>query len=247
MQDFLLENKIALISGATRGIGKAFCLELAKRKCHIVAVAKTQQGLEKLDDEVKALGGTTTLVPLDLSDMNGIDRLGASLFERWGRLDILLANAGILGPLSPVTHIDPADFDRVMAINFSSQWRLIRATELLLKKADAGRAILMSSGAAHRVRAFWGLYGASKAALEVIGRAWAEEMRQSNIRINFVNPGATRTDMRAKAMPGEDALTLPTPEDVASRMMQLVAPNLTEHGRLFDVRKNRFVDYSLPD
>ncbi|UXN07292.1 SDR family NAD(P)-dependent oxidoreductase [Bartonella sp. HY761] len=247
MQDFSLGGKVALVTGASRGIGKAFCLELAKRQCHIIAVARTVGGLEELDDEVQALGGTTTLVPLDLSDMDGIDRLGASIFERWGYLDILLANAGILGPISPVAHIEASEFDKIMAINVTSQWRLIRSTEPLLREAMAGRAILMSSGAAHRVRAFWGAYGASKAALEVLGRAWADEMRQTNLRINLVNPGATRTDMRAKAMPGEDPLTLPTAAEVASSMIPLVAPDLNDHGRLFDVRRNRFVDYHLPD
>ena len=247
MQDFSLDGKVALVTGASRGIGKAFCLELAKRQCHIIAVARTIGGLEELDDEVVRLGGTTTLVPLDLTDMDGIDRLGASIFERWGQLDILLANAGILGPMSPLAHIEANEFDKVMAINITSQWRLIRSTEPLLKKSQGGRAILMSSGAAHRVRAFWGAYGASKAALEVLGRAWADEMRQTSLLINFVNPGATRTDMRAKAMPGEDPLTLPTAEEVAIAIVQLASPHLNEHGRLFDVRRNRFVDYHLPD
>lgn len=244
---FSLKDNIALVTGASRGIGRALSLELAKRGCHVIAVARAVGALEELDDDIRALGSSATLVPLDLKDMAGIDRLGASIHERWGKLDILVANAGILGPISPVSHIEAAAFEDVMLVNVVSQWRLIRSVEPLLRRSKQARAIILSSGAAHRVRAFWGAYGASKAAIEVLARSWADEMQQTTLKINSVNPGATRTAMRAKAMPGEDPETLPSAEEIAAKIICLASPDLQETGRLFDARQNRFVDYHLPD
>ncbi len=168
-------------------------------------------GLEELDDQIQAAGGSATLVPLDLTDGPGVDRLGAAIHERWGKLDVLVVNAGVLGTLSPIGHIEAKMFDRTMSINLTSAWRLIRTTDPLLRLSDAGRAILLSSGAAHSCKAYWGLYAATKAGLEAIGRSWAAETQNLAMRVNMVNPGGTRTAMRALAMPGEDPNTLPTP------------------------------------
>lgn len=244
---FDLSGRTALITGASRGIGYFLALELAKRGAHVIAVARTVGGLEELDDEIKALGNTATLVPLDLKDMNALDMLGSSINDRWGSLDILVANAGVLGTISPVGHVEAKVFENVISTNLTSIWRLIRSVDPLLRRSDAGRAILMSSGVAHTARAFWAPYAASKAALEVMGRSWAEETQQMPLRINSVNPGATRTAMRAKAMPGEDPETLPHPADVAAKIVHLADPALTITGQLYDVRQDRFLKYHNPD
>jgi len=242
-----LKGRIALVTGASRGIGYFTAIELAKAGAHVIACARTVGGLEELDDAIKAVGGSATLVPFDLSDMEAIDRLGASIFERWGKLDILVANAGILGVIAPVAHVEAKVFERVMTTNVTAMWRLVRSLEPLLVKSDAGRAILLSSGVATNPRAFWGAYAMSKAAVETMGRIWAEEMAHTSLRINLVNPGATRTAMRAQAMPGEDPETLPHPSEVAAKILPLASPEMTDSGRLFVVRENRFVDYRLPE
>lgn len=243
---FRLDGKLALVTGASRGIGYFLSKELATRGAHVIAVARTVGGLEDLDDEIKAAGGTATLVPLDLTDMPAIDRLGGSIHERWGKLDIMVANAGFLGTISPIGHVEAKVFDKLMAINVSSVWRLIRTTDPLLKLSDAGRAIFLSSGVAHTARAYWGPYAASKAAVEVMARTWAEESRQTRLRINSVNPGATRTAMRAQAMPGEDPETLPTPAEVATKIALLCDPALDATGKLYDVRANKLLSYNDP-
>lgn len=242
-----LKGRIALVTGASRGIGYFTALELAKAGAHVIACARTVGGLEELDDAIQAAGGTATLVPFDLADMNAIDGLGASIHERWGKLDILVANAGLLGVISPVGHIEAKVFEKVMNINVTATWRLIRSVEPLLIKSDAGRAIILSSGVAHSCRPFWGAYAASKAAVEVLGRIWAAETQKTPLRINMVNPGATRTAMRAQAVPGEDPATLPTPSEVAKTLLPLLAPEVTETGKLFSVRDNKFLDYHLPE
>ncbi|KXF78075.1 oxidoreductase [Paramesorhizobium deserti] len=242
-----LNGRLALVTGASRGIGYFLSLELAKRGAHVIAVARTVGGLEELDDEIRALGGTATLVPLDLTDMPGIDRLGGSIHERWGKLDILVANAGVLGVIAPLGHVEAKTFEKVMNVNVTSTWRLIRSVDPLLRLSDAGRAIVLSSGVAHSARAFWGPYAASKAAVEVMARSWAEETRNMKLRVNSVNPGATRTAMRAQAMPGEDPETLPHPRDVAEKIVALADPKLDVTGQLFDVRQNRFLAYHMPD
>lgn len=244
---FDLSGRTALVTGASRGIGYFLALELAKRGAHVIAVARTVGGLEELDDEIKALGNTATLVPLDLQDLSALDMLGSSINDRWGSLDILVANAGILGTISPVGHVEAKVFENVISTNLTSIWRLIRSVDPLLRRSDAGRAILMSSGVAHTARAFWAPYAASKAAVEVLGRSWADETRQMPLCVNSVNPGATRTAMRAKAMPGEDPETLPHPADVAAKIVKLADPALTITGQLYDVRQDRFLKYHMPD
>jgi len=241
-----LSGRIALVTGASRGIGYQLAKQLAAAGAHVIAVARTVGGLEELDDEIKAAGGQATLVPLDLTDMAGIDRLGGAIFDRWGKLDIMVANAGILGVISPIGHIEAKTFEKVMTINVTATWRLIRSMEPLLKKSDAGRAVLLSSGVAHTARAFWSAYAASKSAVEIMARCWAEETKNTPLRVNSVNPGATRTAMRAQAMPGEDPETLPHPSEVAASILPLASPALTETGMLFDVREGQFKQYVLP-
>ena len=241
-----LTGRVAVVTGASRGIGYFIAKELAAAGAHVVAVARTVGGLEELDDEIKDAGGQATLVPLDLADMAGIDRLGGAIHERWGKLDVLVANAGVLGVIAPLGHVEAKVFDKVMAINVTCTWRLIRTVDPLLRLSDAGRAIVMSSGAAHNARAFWGPYAASKAAVEAMARSWADETKNSPLRVNCVNPGATRTAMRAQAMPGEDPSTLPHPSEIAARIVPLASPALTETGLIFNATDSRFVSYRMP-
>lgn len=242
-----LKGRIALVTGASRGIGYFTALELAKAGAHVIACARTVGGLEELDDAIKAVGGSATLVPFDLADMNAIDALGASINERWGKLDILVANAGVLGVISPLGHVEAKVFDKVMTINVTATWRLMRSVEPLLAKSDQGRAFILSSGAAHKCKPFWGPYSASKAAVEALARTWAGETQRLPLRIVSVDPGATRTAMRAQAVPGEDPSTVPHPSEVAARLLPLCGPALTETGKLFIVRENKLVDYRLPE
>ena len=207
-----LADRIALVTGASRGIGNATARALAKAGAHIVAVARTQGGLEELDDEIRTDGGAATLVPLSLTDFEGIARLGAALHERHGKIDILVGNAGVAGPSSPLGHIELKPWNDVMAVNVTANFQLIRCMEPLLKQSDAGRAVFITSGAANKATAYVSPYAASKAALETLARAWAQETANTKLRVNLFNPGPIRTRMRATLMPGEDPATLDTPE-----------------------------------
>lgn len=230
-----LTSRIALVTGASRGIGYQVALSLAKAGAHIVALARTQGGLEELDDEIRAVSGQgATLVPLDLTDYAGLDRLGAALYERWGRLDILVGNAGMLGSLSPLGHVAPEEFEHVMAVNVTANWRLIRSLDPLLRQSDAGRAVFVTSGAARRLRAYWGTYSVSKAALEALAKTYAAECEGTRIRVSLFNPGPIRTNMRAQAMPGEDPETLQPPAALVPDLLGLVAPTLDRQGGLYD-------------
>jgi NAD(P)-dependent dehydrogenase (short-subunit alcohol dehydrogenase family) len=235
-----LAGKVILVTGASRGIGYASAIEAARRGAHVVAVARTVGGLEELDDEIQDLGSSTTLVPLDLRDGDAIDRLGAAIFERWGALDGLIANAGQLGVLSPLPHVSPEDFEKVMAVNVTANYRLLRSCDLLLRQADAGRAVFVSSSSARSARPYWGLYAASKAAVDAMVKSYAGEVEQTKVRVNVFYPGAVRTAMRAKAMPGEDPATLPTPADIAPKLVDLLSPTLKENGKLFDISTGAF-------
>ncbi|WP_217576838.1 SDR family NAD(P)-dependent oxidoreductase [Mesorhizobium sp. GbtcB19] len=242
-----LSGRVAVVTGASRGIGYFIARELAAAGAHVIAVARTVGGLEELDDQIKADGrGQATLVPLDLSDMAGIDRLGGAIHERWGKLDILVANASVLGVISPIGHVEAKTFEKVMTINVTSTWRLIRSVDPLLRLSDAGRAIILSSNAAHSARAFWAPYAASKAAVETMMRSWAHETETLPLRVNAADPGATRTAMRAQAMPGEDPETLPHPSEIARRIVPLASPELKETGLIFQAKHNRFVAYRQP-
>ena len=229
-----LAGRVAVVTGASRGIGYHAALALAGAGAHVVAVARTVGGLEELDDAIRVKGGAATLVPFDLKDSPAIDRLGAALFERWGRLDILLGNAGLLGKITPLSHLEPKVWDEVMAVNVTANWRLIRSLEPLLRASDAGRALFLTSGVVRSCRPYWGVYSASKAALEAIVRTWAGELRQTNVKANLLNPGPLRTHMRAQAMPGEDPETLAAPDAVAGDIVRMLSPDFAEAGILFD-------------
>lgn len=228
MTDKPLQGRIALVTGASRGIGRAAALALASAGAHVVATATNQGALEELDDEIRvATGASATLVPLDLKDGDGIDRLGAALYQRWGRLDALVAAAGVLGPLSPLAHVDVKDWAKVVNVNLTANWRLIRSMDPLLRASEAGRAVFLTSGAAARPRAFWGPYAASKAALEAMVKTYADEVENTAVRAVLLNPGPMRTRMRRDAFPGEDPETLPPPEAIGPLIVGLARPDRT--------------------
>ena len=228
-----LSGRVALVTGASRGIGYHIAKQLAAAGAHVIAVARTVGGLEELDDEIKAEHartgkGEATLVPLDLADMKGIDRIG------------------VLGVIAPIGHVEAKVFEKVMTLNVTATWRLIRSLDPLLRAADAGRAIVLSSGAAHSARAYWGPYAASKAAVEALARSWADETKNTPLRVNIVNPGVARTAMRAQAMPGEDPDKLPHPAEVAAQIVPLAGPDITETGKIWDVELGRFTAGQKP-
>ncbi len=242
-----LAGRIAVVTGASRGIGRAAALALAKAGAHVVAVARTQGALEELDDEITAAGSSATLVPLDLTDYDGIDRLGATIDQRWGLVDIVLGNAGILGNLTPLGHVTPKVWSQVMDVNVTANWRLLRSLDPLLHRADAGRAIFVTSAAASKCRAYWGPYSASKAALDALVRTYAAETERTSIKAMLVNPGPLRTAMRRAAMPGEDPETLRTPDDLAPEILRLASPDWTETGKIFDFPTGKVLSFRLPE
>ena len=216
-----LDGRIAVVTGATRGIGRASAMALAQAGAHVIAVGRTQGALEELDDAILNLGRPhATLVPLDLTDGQGIDQLGYEIFQRHKRLDILVHAAGMLGGLWPVAHVDPKLWDKVVSTNLSSAYRLIRSFEPLLRQSDQARALFLTSGRAIRPKAFWGSYAATKAGLEALVRCWADEVENTNIRAVLIDPGVMRTKMRAEAMPGEDPLTLPEPSAIGPLIVE---------------------------
>jgi NAD(P)-dependent dehydrogenase (short-subunit alcohol dehydrogenase family) len=245
--------RIALVTGASRGIGRAAALALAKSGAHVVALSRTQGALEELDDEIRALRpqepNATTLVPMDLRDFAAIDRLGEALYRRWGRLDAFVGNAGVLGLLTPLHHLDPKTWDDVMAVNVTANWRLIRSLDPLLRRSAAGRVAFITSAVASRaeLRAYWGPYAASKAALDALARTYAAEtINTSNIRVMLIDPGRLRTRMRATAMPGEDPSTLRTPEELAPKIVEVCSPAWTETGQLYDFPSDRILGFRAP-
>ena len=225
-----LKDRIALITGASRGIGAAVAKAYANAGAHVILVARTVGGLEEVDDEISVAGGSATLVPLDLTDFDGIDRMAVSIHERWGRLDVLVGNAASLGQLSPVGHIDPDVWERTLSLNLTANWRLIRAFDPLLRQSEAGRVIFVTTGATRSLPPYWGIYSASKMALEGMALTYAREVEKTRLRVNLVNPGATRTEMRAEAFPGEDPATLKPPEHLAETMIRLAEASFMEHG-----------------
>ncbi|HRE42980.1 MAG TPA: SDR family NAD(P)-dependent oxidoreductase [Terricaulis sp.] len=225
------DNPIALITGASRGIGRAVALEAARAGFHVIAVARAQRALEKLDDEIKALGGAATLIPLDLRDGAAIDALGPALYERFGRLDALAGCAGVLVALTPAQQATPSLMDEVMMVNFAANQRLIRTLHPLLRASEAGRAVFLTSGASRNPKAYWGPYAASKAALDAFVTSYAAELNNvTPMKANLFNPGPTRTAMRAKAFPGEDPMTLPAPEEVAPQIVAMMRADYQENG-----------------
>lgn len=217
-----LAGRIALVTGASRGIGKAAALALAGAGAHVIAAARTQGALEALDDEIRALTGQpATLVPIELGDGDGLDQLGLAIHQRHGKLDIMVHAAAMLGGLWPVSHMDPSQWDRVVAVNLTSSYRLIRSMEPLLRASQTGRAIFVTSSVASRPRAFWGAYAATKAAMEALVRCWADEIEHTTLRAILLDPGAMRTRMRAEAFPGEDPQTLPDPSEIGPLILEL--------------------------
>jgi NAD(P)-dependent dehydrogenase (short-subunit alcohol dehydrogenase family) len=245
-----LENRIALVTGASRGIGRAIALELARRGAHVVALARTQGGLEDLDDEIRKLGQEATLAPCDITDFDALDRLGHAIYERWKRLDILVGNAGVLGPVTPLSHIDPPQWKTVMDVNVTANWRLIRSLDSLLRASDAGRTVFVTSGAGSgpELRAYLGAYATSKAALDALARTYAAEtQRTSHVRVMIANPGPLRTRMRATLMPDEDPMTLKTPDEFASKVAGMCGPDWTITGKFYDFKSDRVLSFRGPE
>jgi NAD(P)-dependent dehydrogenase (short-subunit alcohol dehydrogenase family) len=250
MSSLPLENRIALVTGASRGIGRAVAIELARRGAHVIALARTQGGLEELDDEIRAVGSEATLVPCDLRDFDALDRLGGAIHERWKKLDIFVGNAGVLGPVTPLGHVEPKQWDEVMAVNVTANWRLIRSLDPLLRASDAGRAVFVTSGVGSRatMTAYLGPYTISKSALDSLARMYAAEtVNTSNVRVMIANPGPLRTKMRASLMPGEDPLSLRTPEEFAPHVADLCAPSSTETGKLWDFSSGTLKGFRAPE
>jgi NAD(P)-dependent dehydrogenase (short-subunit alcohol dehydrogenase family) len=241
-----LEGKIALVTGASRGIGAAVAKSLAARGAHVIALARTVGGLEELDDEIKKLGGSATLVPADLRKFDDLDRMGAALNERFKKLDILIGNAGQLGVLSPIGHIDQKVWDEVIAVNVTANYRLIRSLDPLLRAAEAARAVFITSGAANKATAYWGPYAVSKTAMDMLVRTYAAEVSTTKVRVNLFNPGPIRTRMRAKAMPGEDPMTLEAPEAVADSIVSLCLPSVAENGKLYNYPSKKWMSFNAP-
>ncbi len=230
------DGKAALVTGASRGIGRAIAKALALQGAQVVALARTKGGLEELDDELKALGVQMSLLRLDLREGGQIDALGPTLYERFQRLDIFVGNAGLLGPLSPLGHISEADWSHTLNINVTANWRLLRTLDPILRLSPAGRVLFMTSSAAQNCRAYWGPYSVSKAALEALAKTYAHEVQSTSVRVNLLNPGRLRTRMRAKAYPGEDETTVPPPEAVVPLALSLLTEETTANGERFDFK-----------
>ena len=230
-----LHERVALITGASRGIGAAVAERFAAEGAHVVLVARTIGALEAVDDRIRRKrikGDGATLLQLDLSELDQVDLIGPTIAERFGRLDIIVGNAGVLGEMAPINHIDEAIWSNVVEVNLNANWRLIRTADPLLRRSNAGRAVFVTSGAARGIRPYWGAYAVSKAALEMMVTCWAAETEKTEMRINLLDPGATRTAMRAEAYPGEDPQTLKPPQALTDLFVQLCSPACTRHGEI---------------
>lgn len=225
-------QRIALVTGASRGIGRAAAKALAASGAHVVLVSRTVGGLEEVDDEIQKAGGQATLVPLDVRNFAALDQLGAHIFERWGRLDAFLGNAGALGAITPLSHLDPKVFQELIEVNVTANWRLIRSLDPLLRASSAGRALFVTSGAARKNTPFWGGYAMAKAALESLALTYAAECAGTNVKVNLLSPGPLRTAMRARAMPGEDPQSLDPPDAVAPSIVELLSPACGKNGEI---------------
>lgn len=231
-----LKDRIALVTGASRGIGRAVALAFAREGAHVIITSRVTGALEELDDEIRSKGGAATLLQLDLRKGDKVDQLGPTIFQRWGRLDILVGNAGMLGPLSPLAHVTEAAWNAVIETNLTANWRLIRTLDPLLQRSDAGRAVFVTSGASTGKNAYWGPYAVSKAGLEALVKTYAQEIETTRVRVNLINPGPVRTQMRAKAFPGENPETLPSPDELTPMFVELVAPQCAFNGQTFRFR-----------
>jgi NAD(P)-dependent dehydrogenase (short-subunit alcohol dehydrogenase family) len=234
----LLEGKTALVTGASRGIGRAVAIELARHGAHLLVQGRVAGALEETDDAIRAAGGSpATIIPLNLTQSDRVDALGPTLFQRFGHLDIFIANAGVLGALTPLAHTTDQIWQNTMSVNLDANWRLVRTLDPLLRRAEAGRVVFVSSGATTGNRAYWGPYAVSKAGLDALARTYAAEVASTSIKVNIINPGPIATAMRAKAFPGEDPATLPAPEQIAPLFVELCDPNLESNGATFNGRE----------
>jgi len=232
-----LDGRIALVTGASRGIGRAVAVALGAAGAQVVLQGRVAGALEETDDAIRAAGGKpATIIPLNLTQAERVDGLGPTLYQRFGKLDIFIANAGVLGSLSPLAHVTDKVWADTLEVNLTANWRLVRTLDPLLQRAEKARAVFVSSGAASGEKAYWGPYAVTKAGLEALARTYAAEVASTNIRVNLVNPGPVATAMRAKAFPGEDPATLPTPEDIAALFVELCDPALEANGQLFAAR-----------
>jgi NAD(P)-dependent dehydrogenase (short-subunit alcohol dehydrogenase family) len=229
-----LKDRIALITGASRGIGRAVAEKFAREGAHVLLLARARTALEEVDDAIKEAGGSASLIPLNLTEGKRVDALGPTLYERFGRLDVLVGNAAILGRLSPLTHIPSEHWERVIATNLTANWRLIRTLDPLLRRSDAGRVIFVTSGVAHTAKAYWAPYSVSKAALETLAKTYANETSDSTIKVNIIDPGVIATRMRAEAYPGEDQATLRAPEEAAEAFVEAALPSFTKTGQIIE-------------
>lgn len=234
--DYDFSGRTVLITGASRGIGRALSVGFARAGAHVIALARTTGALEELDDEIRDLGGEATLVPMNLKGSK-LDMLGPSLAQRWEAIDVVIGNAGVLGPLSPLGHIEQEAWDEVMQVNVTANWRLLRTMDPLLRQAEAGRAIFVTSGAAENCRPYWGPYSVSKAALEALVKTYAAECASTSVRANLVSPGPVATGMRAKAMPGEDPASITQPADLVPVFLELASPDCVRNGELIAYQK----------
>ena len=230
-----LQNRGALITGASRGIGAAIAKHFAKEGAHVILVARTVGGLEEVDDEIKKHGGSATLIPCDLNEFDRVDNMGPSLYERFGQLDIFVGNAAILGSMTPLVQYDSKTWHNVFNTNIHANWHLMRVVEPLLKLSDSGRAIFVSSAAAKKPKAYWGAYAITKSALETMAKVWASELENTSVRVNVLNPGPTRTAMRGTAFPGENPNTLKSADEVAGAFIELASPNCKSNGEIIDL------------
>lgn len=226
------QNPIALVTGASRGIGAEIALALAGQGIHVVAAARTQGGLEELDDRIQKAGGSCTILPVDLSKLDAVDQIGPTLAERFGRLDVLVANAAMLGPLSPVHHIRPKEWEQVMALNFMSNIRLVRSVDPLLRSAPAGRAVFITTALVQKPLAYWGPYCASKAALQAFTQSYAAETLETPLKINAIHPGVVDTAMLKGAFPGGFPGETKTPAQAAADILPYCLPACTAHGQI---------------
>jgi NAD(P)-dependent dehydrogenase (short-subunit alcohol dehydrogenase family) len=244
MTDKSFEGKVALVTGATRGIGAAVALSLVDKGAHVIFTGRTESKLEEMDNAIRFRGGCASFVPLDITDYDGIDRLGAHIYDKWGKLDILVGNAGELGPVSPIPHITPKDWDKIFAINSTANFRLIRSMDLLLRQADRGRAVFVTTSVASLPRAHWGAYAASKAALESFVKTYALENIKHDLKVNLLNPGPIRTAMRAKAIAGEDPMTLDTPHQLAPMFLKMLSDDFQETAQTFSYKSYKNAEYN---
>jgi NAD(P)-dependent dehydrogenase (short-subunit alcohol dehydrogenase family) len=227
-----LADRVALITGASRGIGAAVARRYAAEGAHVVLVARTVGGLEETDDAVRSVGGSATLLPLDLADGAHVDQIGPSIHQRFGRLDIFVGNAAVLGPLSPMGHIDAKDWDRIIAVNLTANWRLVRTLDPLLRNVDGARIIFVTCAVTTGVFPYWGAYATSKAGLETLARTYAGEVAKTDLRVNLIDPGIVRSKLRAAAFPLEDPAKLRAPDEVTDQFVALAAADCKRHGEI---------------